>query len=113
MSGFNTNSIVSINSEKLAKIYKNEFNQMYEGKFHSEKKTHFDNKNTRLCCFVHLFFCVCVRMKTTLLRVKRVLRLSTCCQLRCLLVDIKLGCFTANKMVHDNVYFNVLCLFNI
>ena len=38
MSGFNTNSIIVINSDKIAKIYKNEFNQMYEGKFHSEKK---------------------------------------------------------------------------
>ena len=37
MSGFNSNSIVVINSEKLAEIYKQEFNQMLNGKFHSEK----------------------------------------------------------------------------
>ena len=37
MSGFNSNSIVVINSENLAKIYKQEFDQMYNGKFHSEK----------------------------------------------------------------------------
>ena len=37
MSGFNSNSIVVINSEKLAQIYKQEFEQMYSGKFHSEK----------------------------------------------------------------------------
>lgn len=37
MSGFNSNSIVVINSENLAKIYKQEFDQMYNGNFHSEK----------------------------------------------------------------------------
>ncbi len=37
MSGFNSNSIVIINSEKLAEIYTQEFEQMYNGKFHSEK----------------------------------------------------------------------------
>lgn len=39
MSGFNSNSIISVESEELAKIYKQEFEQMYLGKFHSEKKT--------------------------------------------------------------------------
>lgn len=37
MSGFNSNSIVVINSSEVAKIYKNEFEQMFSGKFHSEK----------------------------------------------------------------------------
>ncbi len=37
MSGFNSNSIVVINSSEIAKIYKNEFEQMFSGKFHSEK----------------------------------------------------------------------------
>lgn len=37
MSGFNSNSIVVINSSEVAKIYKNEFEQMFNGKFHSEK----------------------------------------------------------------------------
>ncbi len=37
MSGFNSNSIVVINSEEIAKIYKQEFEQMFAGKFHSSK----------------------------------------------------------------------------
>ena len=37
MSGFNSNSIIVIKSEQVAKIYKREFEQMYNGKFHSEK----------------------------------------------------------------------------
>ncbi len=37
MSGFNTNSILVINSPKVAEIYKAEFEQMYGGKFHTEK----------------------------------------------------------------------------
>jgi len=39
MSGFNSNSMVVIQSEEVAKIYKQEFEQMFGGKFHSEKKT--------------------------------------------------------------------------
>ncbi len=38
MSGFNSNSIVVINSETVAKIYKQEFEQMYAGKFHNQKE---------------------------------------------------------------------------
>ena len=45
MSGFNTNSIVSINSSELAKIYLDEFNQMYNGKFHNDK---ISKSNSRL-----------------------------------------------------------------
>lgn len=37
MSGFNSNSAIVINSEYVAKIYKQEFEQMYEGKFHRKK----------------------------------------------------------------------------
>ena len=37
MSGFNTNSIVVIKSPEAAKIYKQEFEQMYGGKFHTAK----------------------------------------------------------------------------
>jgi len=48
MSGFNSNSMVIINSPEIALIYKKEFEQMYNGKFHSEKikneKKLFDNK---------------------------------------------------------------------
>ncbi len=44
MSGFNSNSIVVINSAKIAKIYKTEFEQMYKGKFHSEKISQSDCK---------------------------------------------------------------------
>ena len=39
MTGFNSNSMVVIHSGEIAKIYKQEFEQMYEGKFHSEKKS--------------------------------------------------------------------------
>lgn len=37
MSGFNSNSIVVIESEDIAKLYKLEFEQMYSGKFHNDK----------------------------------------------------------------------------
>ncbi len=37
MSGFNSNSIVVIKSEDVAGIYKQEFEQMFSGKFHSDK----------------------------------------------------------------------------
>ncbi len=37
MSGYNSNAIIVINSPAVAKIYTKEFNQMYEGKFHSDK----------------------------------------------------------------------------
>lgn len=37
MSGYNTNSIVVFKSSEIAKIYKNEFEQMYNGNFHNEK----------------------------------------------------------------------------
>lgn len=37
MSGYNSNAIIVINSPEVANIYTEEFNQMYEGKFHSNK----------------------------------------------------------------------------
>lgn len=37
MSGYNSNAIIVIKSAEVAKIYTEEFNQMYEGKFHSNK----------------------------------------------------------------------------
>ena len=37
MSGYNTNSVIIIDSTKVAKIYKKEFEQMYNGKFHADK----------------------------------------------------------------------------
>ena len=37
MSGFNTNSIVVLKSKEAARIYKQEFEQMYSGKFHNQK----------------------------------------------------------------------------
>lgn len=43
MSGFNTNNIIIIHSGEAASIYKKEFEQMYSGKFHTDK-TSFPNK---------------------------------------------------------------------
>lgn len=37
MSGYNSNAIIVIKSSEVANIYTEEFNQMYEGKFHSNK----------------------------------------------------------------------------
>lgn len=37
MSGFNSNAIIIINSEKIANFYSREFEQMYEGYFHKAK----------------------------------------------------------------------------
>lgn len=39
MSGFNTNAIIVIRSKEAAKIYTDEFNQMYGGKFHNSKQS--------------------------------------------------------------------------
>ena len=38
MSGFNSNAIVIIKSPQIAKIYSDEFEQMFEGKFHNSKE---------------------------------------------------------------------------
>lgn len=37
MSGFNANSVLLLKSEKIAQIYKQEFEQMYNGAFHKQK----------------------------------------------------------------------------
>ena len=37
MSGFNSNAIILINSPQIANIYEQEFEQMYDGKFHKQK----------------------------------------------------------------------------
>ena len=44
MSGFNSNSIIVINSPEVAEFYTQEFNQMYNGKFHNDKLS-IKNKN--------------------------------------------------------------------
>ena len=44
MSGYNSNSIVVINSSEAALIYKREFEQMYSGKFHSDKISYYPQK---------------------------------------------------------------------
>ncbi|MBE7704110.1 MAG: DUF1669 domain-containing protein [Cyanobacteria bacterium SIG28] len=48
MSGFNSNSFLVLDSTDIAKIYKNEFEQMYNGKFHTEKHTTSKNKKIKL-----------------------------------------------------------------
>lgn len=44
MSGFNSNVVIIINSDKIANIYSQEFEQMYEGKFHKSKSKIADKK---------------------------------------------------------------------
>ena len=44
MSGFNSNNIIVINSADVAKIYKTEFEQMFDGNFHSAKIPTANNK---------------------------------------------------------------------
>ena len=39
MSGYNTNSIITVKSKEVADIYTKEFEQMYGGKFHNGKKS--------------------------------------------------------------------------
>lgn len=54
MSGFNSNAIILINSEKIANIYSKEFEQMFGGKFHEQKSKvqdkefEFDNTGFRI-----------------------------------------------------------------
>ena len=52
MSGFNSNSIAVINSKCVADYYTKEFNQMYSGRFHNDKKSE-QNKN---CGNITIFF---------------------------------------------------------
>lgn len=48
MSGFNSNAALVINSPEVAKIYTQEFEQMYSGKFHNNKLS---TKNTKAIYF--------------------------------------------------------------
>jgi len=45
MSGFNSNAIMLINSEKIANMYEQEFEQMYSGKFHKSKHKIYDKQD--------------------------------------------------------------------
>ena len=47
-SGFNQNNVLIINSERIAKLYTKEFEQMFGGKFHSLKAKTADNINIAL-----------------------------------------------------------------
>ena len=52
MSGFNSNNIIVINSTNIAKIYKTEFEQMFNGNFHSAKIPTANNKANN----IHIYF---------------------------------------------------------
>lgn len=51
MSGYNSNSIIIINSNEAAKIYTKEFEQMYKGKFHNSKISNGINKTENIQIF--------------------------------------------------------------
>lgn len=44
MSGYNSNSVIVLKSESVAKIYQKEFEQMYAGRFHNDKNINLKNK---------------------------------------------------------------------
>ena len=48
LSGFNHNNVVVINSVKIANLYTKEFEQMYEGKFHSLKSKTKNNSEIKI-----------------------------------------------------------------
>ncbi len=48
LTGYNSNVALLINSTDVAKVYKQEFEQMYSGKFHNEKLAVFNNENIKL-----------------------------------------------------------------
>lgn len=48
MSGFNSNSVILINSKTIANIYTQEFEQMYSGKCHNLKKSVYEKDNIKL-----------------------------------------------------------------
>lgn len=56
MSGYNSNSIIIINSNDVAKIYKQEFEQMYNGFFHTQKIPQQKNKITLSGTDLEIFF---------------------------------------------------------
>lgn len=45
MSEYNANALLVINSEEIAKLYKREFEQMYNGRFHSDKISYNKGEN--------------------------------------------------------------------
>lgn len=47
LTGFNSNIAVLIDSKVVANIYKQEFNQMYKGKFHTDKQPVSNNENLK------------------------------------------------------------------
>lgn len=51
MSGFNSNAIILINSEKIADIYSQEFEQMYQGKFHKQKSKICDKQENNISVY--------------------------------------------------------------
>ena len=48
LSGFNANSVIIIDSPVIAKLYKNEFEQMLHGKFHKDKSRTTENENMQI-----------------------------------------------------------------
>ena len=48
LTGYNSNISVLINSEQVANVYKQEFEQMFKGKFHNEKSPVLNNENIKL-----------------------------------------------------------------
>ena len=52
MSGYNSNSIIVINSPKVAEFYKKEFEQMYNWKFHNDKTSEPD----KVCGNISIYF---------------------------------------------------------
>ena len=48
LTGYNSNVAVLINSEDVAKVYKQEFEQMYRGYFHNEKSGISNNGNIKI-----------------------------------------------------------------
>ena len=45
LTGFNSNVAILINSKNVAKVYKEEFEQMYDNKFHTDKKSVSNNED--------------------------------------------------------------------
>lgn len=48
LTGYNSNVAILIDSNDVAKVYKEEFEQMYNGKFHNEKINVRDNENIKI-----------------------------------------------------------------
>ena len=48
LTGFNSNVAVLINDKRIAKVYKQEFEQMFAGKFHNQKSAVSNNENIKM-----------------------------------------------------------------